>query len=108
MLVRIVRMTFAPKSVEAFLEQFDASAPQIRSFPGCRHLELWRDADTPTVYTTYSHWDSRASLDRYRNSTLFTSTWASVKPHFSAPPEAHSYSVARSAEAIDEADSLSE
>ncbi len=108
MLVRIVRMTFAPESVDAFLEHFEASAPRIRGFPGCRHLELWRDADTPTVYTTYSHWDSRAALDRYRKSRLFTSTWASVKPLFSAPPDAHSYSVARSADTIDEADTPSE
>jgi quinol monooxygenase YgiN len=96
-------MTLSAESVDSFLEQFEASAPQIRDFPGCYHLELWRDADTPTVYTTYSHWDNRAALDRYRNSTLFTSTWASVKPLFSAPPEAHSYSVARSADAIEEA-----
>ncbi len=41
MLIRLVRMTFRPDALEAFLALFDASAPQIRAFPGCRHLELW-------------------------------------------------------------------
>jgi len=101
-LVRIVRMTFRPDTVNAFVEQFDASAPQIRAFPGCYHLELWRDADTPTVCTTYSHWESEDALNRYRESDLFRSTWRTVKPLFGGRPVAHSYSILRSAEAIAE------
>jgi quinol monooxygenase YgiN len=102
-LVRIVRMTFAPASVEAFLTRFDATAPRIRQFPGCHHLELWRDADTSHVCTTYSHWEDEEALDRYRDSDLFRSTWSEVKPLFAARPEAHSYTVARPAAAIDRA-----
>ena len=103
MLVRIVRMTFAPDTVEAFLDRFDDAAPRIRAFPGCRHLELWRDADAPAVCTTYSHWTGAEALDTYRNSDLFRSTWSTVKPLFAAAPRAHSYTVARPAEAIEKA-----
>ncbi len=103
MLVRIVRMTFAPDAVDPFLERFDAAAPHIRSFPGCHHLELWRDADTPNVCTTYSHWASAEALDEYRNSNLFRRTWSTVKPLFADAPTAHSYTVTRPSDAIDNA-----
>jgi quinol monooxygenase YgiN len=101
MLVRIVRMTFSPDAVEMFLDQFDETAPRIRSFPGCDHLELWRDLDAPNVCTTHSHWKSEEALEQYRNSDLFQSTWSTVKPLFAARPEAHSYHVARPAETIE-------
>ena len=101
MLIRIVRMTFAPDSVDAFLNQFDESAPRIRAFPGCQHLELWRDQDTPAAFSTHSHWEDEEALEQYRNSDLFQSTWATVKPLFAARPEAHSYSVIRSSGAIE-------
>lgn len=103
MLIRIVRMTIDPQETETFLDHFDTAAPQIRSFPGCRHLELWRDADAPHVCTTYSHWTTAEALEAYRTSGLFQSTWASVKPLFAARPEAHSYTVARPASDIDRA-----
>jgi quinol monooxygenase YgiN len=100
MLVRIVRLTFSPDTVSSFLDQFDEAAPQIRSFPGCHHLELWRDLDAPHVCTTHSHWESEEALEQYRNSDLFRSTWAAIKPLFDGRPKAHSYRVARSAETI--------
>lgn len=100
MLVRIVRMTFAPDHVETFVEHFDETASQIRSFPGCTHLELWQDADTPAIFTTYSHWDDEKALETYRESGLFRDTWAKVKPLFADRPSAHSYTVSRSATAI--------
>jgi quinol monooxygenase YgiN len=103
MLVRIVRMTFAPEAVDPFLDRFDDTAPQIRSFPGCHHLELWRDADAPAVCATHSHWESPKALDEYRNSDLFRTTWAAVKPLFADRPQAHSYTVARPGDAIEAA-----
>lgn len=96
-------MTFAPGAVEQFLDQFDETAPQIRSFPGCHHLELWRDADAPTIFTTYSHWESPEALDEYRESTLFRSTWSTVKPLFADRPQAHSYTVSRRSNTIENA-----
>lgn len=95
-------MTFAPDAVDLFLERFDAAAPRIRSFPGCQHLELWRDADASSVFTTRSHWVSAEALETYRESDLFRSTWSTVKPLFAGRPQAHSYTVARSAGAIEE------
>ncbi len=95
MLIRIVRMTFRPDALEAFLERFDAAAPQIRAFDGCRHLELWQDARFSNICTTHSHWADRAALARYRESDLFRATWAEVKPLFAAAPVAHSYAALR-------------
>lgn len=103
MLVRIVRLNIDPEEIDSFLEVFDRTAPKIRSFPGCEHLELWRDLKTPAVCTTYSHWTNAEALEAYRDSDLFRSTWATVKPLFDAPPEAHSYSVARPASSIERA-----
>jgi len=101
MLIRIVRMTFDPDAVDTFLDQFDASAPKIRDFPGCHHLELWRDLDAPHVCTTHSHWESEEALEQYRNSELFQSTWATVKPLFGDRPKAQSYTVSRPATQIE-------
>jgi len=91
MLVRIVRMTFRPDRLDAFLALFRASAPHIRAFPGCRHLALLEDAHYPNILTTYSLWESAEALERYRHSDLFRSTWAETKPLFAAPPIAHSH-----------------
>lgn len=91
MLIRIVRLTFSPEEIDAFLALFEESAPKIRAFEGCRHLELWQDARFPNIFTTYSHWDDTETLERYRKSTLFQSTWERTKPLFAGPPQAHSY-----------------
>lgn len=107
MLVRIVRLTFEPDAVEQFLDLFDDTAPKIRDFAGCRHLELWRDRDAPHVCTTYSHWKSKEALDQYRNSRLFQETWSTVTSWFADRPEAHSYSVIRPADDIESAFSAS-
>lgn len=90
-------MTFEPDAVDQFLDLFDDAAPKIRAFAGCRHLELWRDQNAPHVCTTYSHWESKEVLDRYRNSDLFRETWSTVTSWFADRPEAHSYSVIRPA-----------
>ncbi|MCC3153985.1 antibiotic biosynthesis monooxygenase family protein [Hymenobacter sp. BT770] len=90
MLIRIVRMTFVAEQVPAFLELFHQSEHRIRQQPGCRHLELWQDADNPAIYCTYSHWDDEAALDAYRKSTLFGEVWPATKRLFAAPPVAFS------------------
>lgn len=101
MIIRLVRMTFRPEARVAFLEHFDASAPEIRAFPGCTHLELWQGTRFSNILTTYSHWESPEALERYRQSALFRETWEEVKPLFAAPPAAHSHTVLRSTEAPD-------
>jgi quinol monooxygenase YgiN len=79
MLIRIVRMTFQESKTADFLAIFDQSKQKIRTFPGCRHLELLRDLDQPAVYVTYSHWESPEALEQYRRSALFKTTWAATK-----------------------------
>ncbi|MBO0360637.1 antibiotic biosynthesis monooxygenase [Hymenobacter sp. BT186] len=90
MLIRIVRMTFLPEAVPAFLEIFRNSQEQIRQMPGCQFLELWQDADQPNVYCTHSHWDSADALNAYRRSALFGQVWPATKGLFAAPAQAFS------------------
>ena len=90
MIIRVVRMTFFPNQVAAFLKLFNATAHLIRQQPGCRHLELWQDADNPAIYCTYSHWDDVAALNAYRKSSLFGEVWPATKRLFAAPPVAFS------------------
>ncbi|RMH63060.1 MAG: antibiotic biosynthesis monooxygenase [Bacteroidetes bacterium] len=96
MLIRLVRMTFRPRDLETFLRLFDETAPHIRAFPGCRHLELWQDTRFENVVTTCSHWTSADALEAYRHSPLFRETWARTKPLFAAAPQAFSHYPLRS------------
>ncbi len=82
------------------MEIFDASAPKIRAFPGCLHLELWQDQHDPNILITHSHWTGPEALERYRQSDFFKQTWAKTKPFFAAPPLAFSNYELRSAEKI--------
>jgi quinol monooxygenase YgiN len=90
MLVRIVRMTFRTESVPAFLENFNLHRELIRNFPGCTHLELWRDLDSENIFTTYSHWESEEALNQYRDSELFKSVWSYTKALFAEKAQAFS------------------
>lgn len=91
MLIRTVRMTFRPEAVPAFLELFAATAPQIRAFDGCHHLELWQDTRFRNILTTYSIWANEEHLQAYRASDLFKATWARTRSWFAAPAVAHSH-----------------
>jgi quinol monooxygenase YgiN len=90
MLIRIVRMTFKPETVPAFLENFEANKNSIRNFPGCEHLELWQDYSSENIFITYSHWQSQEALNQYRDSELFKSVWSFTKALFSEKPQAFS------------------
>ncbi len=90
MLTRIVKMTFAEEQVPEFLKLFDANKYLIASFPGCKLLELHRDANNPCIFFTYSKWDSEKSLNQYRSSELFERVWAKTKVLFNDRPEAWS------------------
>ncbi|MFN8143022.1 MAG: antibiotic biosynthesis monooxygenase family protein [Bacteroidia bacterium] len=88
MIVRIVQMTFHADKTAEFESVFSSACEKIRSFPGCQHLELWHSLNSDNVYFTYSIWENAESLDHYRFSTLFKTTWAKTKVLFSAPPVA--------------------
>lgn len=83
-LIRIVKMEFRPAEIERFLAIFAERRERIRAFPGCTHLALWRDQQNGHVFFTYSHWESAAALEAYRQSVFFKSTWALTKPLFAA------------------------
>lgn len=93
MLIRTVRMTFKPERLDDFLALFESASPLIRAVDGCLHLELWQDLRYPNVLTTYSHWDGEASLEAYRKSDLFRTTWAETKPLFADRPVVQSHTV---------------
>jgi heme oxygenase (mycobilin-producing) len=91
MIIRIVRMHFTEPGVEEFLNVFNNNKVAIRNFPGCSHLELLRDIDDPTVFTTLSHWDNAHSLESYRQSPLFGAVWGTVKTLFAERTQAFSF-----------------
>ena len=90
MFVRIVKMSFEPKNVDAFLNNFNNNKTKIRAFEGCEFLELYRDKIDSNIFFTYSYWKSESDLENYRNSELFKGVWAKTKPLFNAKPEAWS------------------
>jgi quinol monooxygenase YgiN len=90
MLVRIVKMGFYKQNIEVFLQNFEATKTRIRAFKGCNFLELYRDKKDPSIFFTYSFWDSEEALETYRQSELFNTVWSKVKPLFSIRPEAWS------------------
>lgn len=91
MIIRIVRMHFTEAGVEEFLQIFNANKVAIRNFPGCTHLQLLKDMEDPTVYTTLSHWNGPADLENYRKSELFGSVWGRVKTLFAERTQAFSF-----------------
>jgi heme-degrading monooxygenase HmoA len=89
MIKRIVKMTFREEAVPVFVEEvFEKSKAQIRSFQGCRHMELLQNNARPNVMFTLSIWDSEEDLNLYRASALFADTWAKTKALFADKPEA--------------------
>jgi heme-degrading monooxygenase HmoA len=90
MIIRVVRMHFTEAGVEEFLEIFHRNKIAIRHFPGCTHLQLLKDAEDETVYTTLSHWNNEESLEAYRKSELFGSVWGRVKTLFAERTQAFS------------------
>ena len=90
MLIRIVRMTFQPDKTEEFVNIFNNSKDKIRSFPGCKHLELHADYSLPNIYVTYSIWESETALNDYRASELFKNVWSQTSNLFAEGPLAFS------------------
>ncbi len=90
MIKRIVRLCFKKENTEIFEEIFHTSKHRIRTFPGCEHLELCKDVKDERVYYTVSIWDHEDSLEAYRKSPLFETTWAKTKILFDEKPMAFS------------------
>ena len=90
MFTRIVKMEFKPEAVETFKENFQKVKTSIRNFTGCQFLELYCDKNNPSIFFTYSKWETEDCLEQYRNSDLFKSVWATTKPLFSYKAQAWS------------------
>jgi len=90
MLTRIVKMTFEPENIPSFERLFEASEKGIRSFPGCLKVNLLQDMKNPAVFFTYSHWESEAALEAYRQSEFFQGVWGQTRTLFSERPKAWS------------------
>jgi len=90
MITRIVRMSFDPAQVDQFLRVFDSIKTKIRSADGCLYLSLHQDLNEHNVYYTISHWEHPENLEKYRESELFSTTWAEVKQLFNQKPIAYS------------------
>lgn len=95
MIKRIVKMSFRPENVEDFIEIFDHAHPFIENMLGCQKVELYVDDDKPNVLFTVSIWDNTDSLNAYRKSELFSSTWAKTKALFDDKPAAWSINLLR-------------
>lgn len=89
-MVRIVKLTIDPGKAKAFEGLFTEKMMQIRNFPGCSHLALWKSHLPTGVFMTYSIWDDQEALDAYRHSAMFSDIWTTIKPWFTAKPEAWS------------------
>lgn len=90
MFIRIVKLSFHPEKVEAFLENFHQHKHSIRNFPGNTFLELYQDKSNKSVFFTYSIWENEEDLENYRNSELFNEVWTFTKALFNDKPQAWS------------------
>lgn len=90
MLIRIVKLTLKEENAKEFEQTAKANHAKIIAFEGCQHLEMYKDTSQPFIFFTYSQWKDENALNNYRNSTLFKSIWANVKPWFAAKAEAWS------------------
>ena len=90
MIVRIVKMQFNANFVEEFKILFKGVNEKIAGFEGCEGVKLLQHETDLSIFFTISNWESAQHLDNYRNSELFKTTWAKVKPNFSAKAEAWS------------------
>lgn len=90
MITRIVKLEVQAEAANQFLELFEKVCRDIHAFEGCKGLELLSEISSPGVFFTVSKWESEDALNAYRNSILFKTTWASVKPLFISKPLAWS------------------
>lgn len=90
MLVRIVKMSFYPEKIAAFLAHFHQVESKIRETPGNCFLKLYQDKENPSQFFTYSHWENEDALNAYRKSEFFGEVWTYTKTLFNDKAEAWS------------------
>lgn len=92
MITRVVKMCFRPEALNSFYTLFDRISPHIRAFPGCNEVKLLVSCEDPQILFTISKWDNLESLENYRQSELFKSTWVKTKALFDQKAKAWSLS----------------
>ena len=80
-------MSFRAEELDNFKQIFLTTKDKIRNFEGCKYVELLNDIQKPTIFFTYSHWESEEHLEKYRHSELFKTTWAKTKILFAEKAE---------------------
>lgn len=93
MIKRIVKMSFELEEVEKFKSIYELNWHKIKGFEGCLHVELLQDRSSPSIFFTYSNWESENHLNNYRDSIVFKTVWASTKVLFNQKPEAWTLNV---------------
>ena len=93
MIKRIVKMSFELEKVEKFKSIYELNWHKIKGFEGCLHVELLQDRSSPSIFFTYSNWESENHLNIYRDSIVFKTVWASTKVLFNQKPEAWTLNV---------------
>ena len=93
MIKRIVKMSFELEKVEKFKSIYELNWHKIKGFEGCLHVELLQDHSSPSIFFTYSNWESENHLNNYRDSIVFKTVWASTKVLFNDKPEAWTLNV---------------
>ncbi len=86
-------MSFELEEVEKFKSIYELNLHKIKGFEGCLHVELLQDRSSPSIFFTYSNWESENHLNNYRDSILFKTVWASTKVLFNQKPEAWTLNV---------------
>ena len=86
-------MSFELEEVEKFKAIYELNWHKIKGFEGCLHVELLQDRSSPSIFFTYSNWESENHLNNYRDSILFKTVWASTKVLFNQKPEAWTLNV---------------
>lgn len=93
MIKRIVKMSFELEKVEKFKSIYELNWHKIKGFEGCLHVELLQERSSPSIFFTYSNWESENHLNNYRDSIVFKTVWASTKVLFNQKPEAWTLNV---------------
>lgn len=90
MIIRLVKMGFKQEEIENFRSIFLTAKPLIEKMDGCIAVNLHQDLNSQETFFTISKWSDDWSLEKYRQSELFITTWKKVKPLFNKKAEAWS------------------
>ena len=83
-----MKLQFRESEIATFIRIFNENKLNVSNFNGCLGMRLLNDLQNPSIFYTYSQWESEDALNNYRKSTIFNTVWISIKPLFELPAEA--------------------